>query len=375
MAMIAKHKPSWGIVWTQLCGTLRQAMRTPQAPAALPPLGTRFSQGYVISIMLCALAVMAWRLTRSYPTGVFDFYPLYYGAKAWLASGNAYNLTPVVPPSHFGYQLFQIGNIYPLPAILLALPFSILPPLAAGTLWLGLVTAGILIALRLNGWPLWLILYVPVIEGVRIEQHTAVVLLLQLLAYWAYRAERPWILALCCTLILSKPNQGFFFVLVLFVLSRYWRQFLIMGAAIWGGSLLLDPNWIAEWIPTLINHHNVLHQSILWPLALFAIPLFLVGNPIGGATVLQFAMLPYPGVYAASAVPISVLDDPRSRWLLPLSFLWIIPAVLIGQAWSTALLLIVPVVILSALRWREQHLVSWAGQPNSPTQMVAGAGK
>lgn len=276
-----------------------------------------------------------------------------------------------MPTAHYGYQLFQIGNIYPLPAVLLALPFSVLPPLAAGTLWLGLVTTGILVALRLNGWPIWLILYLPVIEGVRIEQHTAVVLLLQLLAYWAYRAKRPWVLALCCMLILSKPNQGFFFVLVLFFLSRYWRQFLVMGAAIWGGSLVLDPNWIAEWIPTLFNHHNVLHQQILWPLALLAIPLFLIGNPIGGATVLQFMMLPYPGVYAASAVPISILDDPRSRWLIPLSFFWIIPAVLIGQAWSTALLLIVPVVVLSALRWKEQTQTRWFVRASNPLHAPA----
>lgn len=91
--------------------------------------------------------LILWRTTRSYPTGVFDFYPLYYGAKAWLASGDAYTLSSVVPPSHYGYQLYQIGNIYPLPAIFLALPFTFLPPTMAGIAWIGLVLSGLMV-----GW-------------------------------------------------------------------------------------------------------------------------------------------------------------------------------------------------------------------------------
>jgi hypothetical protein len=232
------------------------------------------------------------------------------------------------------------------------LPFSFLPPLAAGTAWLGIITAAFLIALRLNGWPFWLLLYLPVLEGLRIEQHTLVILVLQMLAIWAYRTKHPWVLALCCALILSKPNQGFFFVVTLFLLSRYWYQIIAICAVIWGGSFILDPNWVTEWIPMLTNTHNILHQQIFWPLALLAIPLFLTGNLIGGATVLQFVMLPYPGIYSASAVPLSILDDPRGRWLAPLSLVWVLPAALIDETWSTALLIILPVVVLSVSRWR-----------------------
>ncbi len=206
----------------------------------------------------------------------------------------------------------------------------------------------------------------------RIEQHTAVILVLQILALWAYRTARPWTLALCCALILTKPNQGLFFVIALFLLSRYWRQFLTIGALIWGGSLLLDPNWIGEWVPTLLNHHSILHQPFFWPLALLAIPLFLVGNPIGGATVLQFLMLPYPGVYAASALPLSVLDDPRGRWLMPLSFLWIIPATIIGQAWSIAIFLIVPMIVLSAYRGRSPHRPAWLQNLRAKAEVTHG---
>lgn len=317
------------------------------------PQQTRFSWRFIAGATLCVLAVMAWRMTRAYPTGVFDFYPLYYGAQAWLHTGNAYALDTVVPASHHAYQLYQIGNIYPLPAVLLALPLSFLPPQAAGTVLLGLVTAGLLFALRLHRWPLWFLLYLPVIEGVRIEQYTIVVLILQMIAVWALREQRYWLLAVCCALIVTKPNQGFIFVLVLVLLARNWRQQAIVGAAVWGGSLLLDPNWVVEWIPTLVNHHNVLHQPFLWPVALLALPLLLARDFVGAAVVLQFLILPYPGIYAASAVPLSVLDDPRSKWLLVFSIAWIFPAALIGQEWATGLLLVLPMVALSLLRWWE----------------------
>ena len=59
-----------------------------QARSTAAPAAT-FSPRFLAGAALCALTVMLWRATQSYPTGVFDFYPLYYGAKAWLHTGNA----------------------------------------------------------------------------------------------------------------------------------------------------------------------------------------------------------------------------------------------------------------------------------------------
>src|SRR5947207_3397945 len=227
---------------------LRPAYSAP-GQAAPPAWSERFSPRFLLGAALGVLAVMVWRWLQSYPTHVFDFYPLYYGGMAWLRTGNAYLLGSVIPPHEQGYQLFQIGNVYPLPAVLVTLPFSLLPPQVAATLWVGLLAAGLLVALRLQRWSLWYLGYLPVLEGLRIEQYTTFVVILQMLALWALRARRPWALALCCALILTKPNQGLVFVVVVLLLAagtrlRVWRPLLAVGAALWGGAFLLDPGWV-----------------------------------------------------------------------------------------------------------------------------------
>lgn len=353
---------------------ISEALRRFGEPVApLPRLATRFARPQILGIVVITLAAIIWRAFQRYPTGVFDFYPLYYGAKAWLHNGNAYDLAPVVPASHHGYQLYEIGNIYPLPGAFLALPFSVFPPVVAGTLWMGIMTAGILIALRLNGWPLWFAATLPILEAVRIEQHTAVILLLQLLAIWAYRTGRLWTVALCCTLILTKPNQGLLFAVLLCLLSRSWRQFAVLTLGLWGGSFLLDPNWVAELWPQLVNQREMLQQPIFWPLAFLALPLFFTRNLISGVAVLQFAILPYAGIYAASAVPLGILDDRRSRWVCLLGVLWMFPAILLGQSWGLAIFVMLPVVALSALRWRERNAATTPAAPQNGTLVGTGA--
>ena len=140
------------------------------------------------------------------------------------------------------------------------------------------------------------------------------------------------------------------------------------GAAVWGGSLLLDPNWVVEWLPTLARYQELTDQPVFWWLALFTIPLLLAGDLIGGAIALQFLILPSPvlSTYPASAVPLSVLHDRRSKWLVPLSYLWVLPALLLGPPWATALTLILPVVLLVALRCREASSAPAPTQPPGP---------
>lgn len=339
-----------------------------RAPAAEsgPPARARFTWRFWVGACAVVLAAMAWRAWQRYPTGVFDFYPLYYGGVAWLHTGNAYDLSAVIPPGARDFQLYQIGNVYPFPAVLATLPFSLLPAQLAGTLWVGLLTAGLLVTLRLNGWPAWYLLYLPLLEGLRIEQYTVFVLVCQLLAVWAYRQRRPWLLAVCCALILTKPNQGFIFVLALALLARNWRQLLVACGALWGGALLLYPRWVADWVPMLANSHNTMHQPFYWQIALLALPLLALGDVIGGALVLQFLLLPFPGSYAASALPMIAIEDRRSLWLMPLSFCWPLAALTTGQAWATALTLVLPVVALAVWRrrgefagWRVGRFARW----------------
>lgn len=339
-------------------------------PSATPrPL---FTRRFILGALLTILVAMAWRplLTPVVlhvpalhslqgmvvdPTGVFDFYPLYHGGRAWLATGNAYALEAVIPPDRRNFQLYQIGNVYPFPAVMVVLPFSLLPAHLAGILWTGLLVAGLLLALRLHGWPYWYLAFMPLAECVRIEQFTAFIVIFQIVALWAWRARRPWLLAICTTLMLTKPNHALIFAAAITILAANWRPMLSVAVPFYLSSFLLQPNWVVEWVARLQNSHNVLHQPIHWQLAFFAIPLFLLGDLIGGALVLQFLMLPYPFVYATAAIPLSVIGDRRGKWLTVTGALWIIAAAVVGEVWAIALLILLPVVVIAGLRWRERR--------------------
>jgi hypothetical protein len=317
--------------------------------------GLKATRWYWLGVLGVVLAVMAWRITRDYPLPLFDLYPLYYGGLAWLNTGNAYDLASVVPATHYSFSVFQIGNAYPLPALLLTLPLTLLPPHIAGTLWIGLLTAGLLCGLRVLRAPFWMLLYVPLLEGLRIEQYTIVIVVLQLFALWAFAQRRAWLLAFLCALLLTKPTNGALMALLLGVLSRNWPQQIVALALVWGGSLLLDPNWAFEWLAAARTYNDVAQQPILWAVAALAVVPLLLRDWITAAVVLQLGVVPFPGVYAAASLQLGLLDDRRCRWLSVLSFLWPLVAFSTTKPLATTLTLVLPVVMLVALRWYEQR--------------------
>jgi hypothetical protein len=315
---------------------------------------TQYSTRYFLMVVACACGIMFLRSTIEYPTGVFDLHPLYYGAKAWQATGNAYYLEPVVPASHHNQPVYRIGNSYPLPAVLIVSPLSLLEPQQAAIVWLGFLTVALLLALRLSGTPSWFVLFFPILNGLNLEQYTILILIFQILALWAWRERRPWLLALCCTLILTKPTQGLLFVLVLAFLARNWRAQLIVTGSFWFSSVILDPNWLSEWLPTLAQYREVAQHPTYWGLAFFAIPLLLMRDYIGGALMLQFLITPYPvpACYITSAVPLSSLNARLSWLLVPPSFLLPLVAPSIGFGWATALTIFLPITLLAvSQRW------------------------
>lgn len=58
--------------------------------------------------------------------------------------------------------------------------------------------------------------------------------------------------------------------------------------------------------------------------------------------------MPYPhAAYPLSTTPIGVLDEAKHRWLIPISFLWVLLHVAIGEVWASVLTLIIPMVVLA----------------------------
>ena len=142
------------------------------------------SPGFLLCVAFCAGFAFALRGFFTYPTDVFDLYPVYYGAKAWLLTGNAYATQAIVPIYHEPWDLYRTGNMYPLPAVLLGLPLSFLPPTTAAMLWVALLMAGMLLALRLSRLPLWWGFSMPILDGIRIEQYTILIVIFQIVALW-----------------------------------------------------------------------------------------------------------------------------------------------------------------------------------------------
>jgi hypothetical protein len=312
-----------------------------------------FSLPFILACAVIASAAMALVWLEPSPLPMRDLFPLFYGARAWLQTGSAYALDAVAPPAYQGYHVLAIGNGYPLPAVLLVLPLSLLPPQVAPVLWVGLLALALLVALRVSGQPFWLLLYVPLLESLHNQQYTTLLVALLLVAIWCQRTQRRWALAFCCALLLSKPSQGALPALALALMARNWREQLVAIGLVWGGSLLLDPSWPGEWLAALAAYNAIAGQPTYWALAAFALPLLLARDWLGAALVLQLALFPFPiGFYGAAALPLSVLGDPRSKWLMVLSFLLPFPALWLGQAWALALVLLLPIVVLALLRSR-----------------------
>lgn len=315
-----------------------------------------FSVSFIVMSCVLVVAAMVWRWTRDYPLPLFDLYPLYYGGKAWLQTGNGYDLAPVTPLFHQRFTVFKVGNGYPLPAMLLTLPLTLLPPQIAATVWIGGLLAALLVLLRLHRAPFWLLLYVPVLEALRIEQYTMFILVLQLLALLALRQQRTTLLAVCCALILTKPTHGAVFVVFLMLMAQPRRQFFTAFAVamgiVWGGTTLLDPGWVGEWLGAVRVYAHMAAHPTLWWLVPLALPLLYSRQYLSAALVVQLSIFPHPGVYAACALPLGVLHDQRSRWLSVISFLWPAVAVGVSKSSATAVILVVPLVVLALLQQR-----------------------
>jgi hypothetical protein len=292
---------------------------------------------------------MAWQAMQDYPTGLFDVYPLYYGARAWLATGSAYTLRAVAPVQPGG-TLLELGNAYPFPAILFVLPLTVLPPNVAGVVWTGLLALSLVVAVRLVGaW--WLLLYLPLVEAVRIEQYTALVVAMQVAAVGCLRHNRRWWLGLLECLILTKPNHGLLFVVAMLLLGRNWKQFAVCSAVVWGGSLLLSPNWPGEWLPIALNNVDAVPRPVYWQFAVVLLPLLIVRDWTTIAVAAPVLLGQFRDVYVVAGLPVGVMDMRRSLWLAPLSVLWIFVSLVWDPGWGTALMLVLPVVVLSCYRW------------------------
>ncbi|HET7550027.1 MAG TPA: hypothetical protein VFK04_01980 [Gemmatimonadaceae bacterium] len=192
-------------------------------PDITMPLYRRLTIALIIGF--CA-AYLAWPGVGV--VGASDFNQLWYGARALLAGGNPYAAVGPGRAFEWPFPLF-----YPLPAVLVAVPFTMLTPAGASMLFSCIAAA----------------LFVWVLTGSAPYRLAAV---LSFSFYYAVAISQ-WSPLLIASVLI--PSLGFLLVvkptigLALWFYKPNW-QAIIGGVLLLAISILVRPEWPMEWIQT-----------------------------------------------------------------------------------------------------------------------------
>lgn len=287
--------------------------------------------------------------------GLFDFYPLYHGARAWISGGDAYWNDPSLPDLGL---LSQLGNAYPIQAVLLlGLPFAWMPPLVAGVMWVLVVgflwVAAISWARESWAWLLW----IPMWEALRIQQVSAAVTVASIFALGAIRRSNRWVFLFAIPVMAAKPQQTLFLILAFIWWGRrWWRSMLAAWGLLLLACFLAQPDWVVLWLAKGSLRAELLEEERWLGLALIPLGLLMLYRrwSIPGLAVLSTSLAPWPfaGHYVVSIWPLGMerAQLKVSSLIFAFGFLivltlggrlgyWILPAILIsGLALAVSLI-------------------------------------
>jgi hypothetical protein len=195
-----------------------------------------------------------------------DFDQLYHSAVTLLAGGNPYTWVPV----HFRYPLF-----YPLPAVLVAVPFTVLPlPLArpAFDIAVGWVFAYAL--WRYAPHALLALVSGAYLFAMRAGQTTPLVVAGSLLPVLGF-------------LLTVKTNTG-----LTCLIARPSRHAIVGGLTLLGISLVLLPSWPGDWWASIHQQSQHIRAPILRPFGWILLFAALRWRTAGGRLLLALALIP-----------------------------------------------------------------------------------
>ena len=222
-----------------------------------------------------------------------DFNWLWAAARYWVAGGNPYH-----NPAFAVGKPYPFWNPlpYPLPAVILSMPFALFEPYLAAALFMG-VSSGLLAWGVLPKWRR----YAPMFASAPFVIALAV-------AQWS-----PLIVAgafLPMPILALKPNLG------LAVTARHpWLKPLVATVAITAVSLVLMPSWPRDWLANLGQHYNPIPILVLpmGPLLLFAA---VAWRRPAGRLLLLMAILPQTPFFY-DALPLWLIPKTgRQGWVL-----------------------------------------------------------
>lgn len=262
----------------------------------------------------------------------------------WLNGGNPYGPYP----SYRGVMYLPGAFAYPPPALLLGTPVALLPWWLSGVLMLVLSAWGFELWARRTSHRLslpWLILWLPLAQGLLIGQLTLIALVGLALAELTYVERRDRLAGILLALALIKPQTAILpaaYLLIDALLHRRWTMlawFGLLSGVLWGGAALIGGVTIyAQWLDGLRNYGpNLPNRPLLFPpfgplLALLAIILWwrYGRNDVWGLLLLLNTLIyPLSVVYVAVGIAFVVIRwRPAGPWY-PLALSWLLPFVLI----------------------------------------------
>lgn len=245
----------------------------------------------------CAAMLVSVAYSLMFADRRSDFDQLLYAGQQLLRGVDPYPLFGY----HGGWGAFPL--FYPLPAVVLALPFSALPVIVARAAFMG-VSFGLLAwGLLRSGRNLFpLLLAEPVYAAIANAQWTPILTAAYLIPSLA------WVWA-------AKPNFA-----LPFLLARPTRRmtlaFVAGAGVLLGITLALQPGWIAEWLAA-VRHPAMIRPLLLSPFGGFLLAAALLRWRDRDARLLfGLACVPQT-LWTYNALPVLLLArDRRQAWIM-----------------------------------------------------------
>jgi hypothetical protein len=315
--------------------------------------------GFLLALLVTV--IVGHRMMTDYASGVLDLYPVYWGAHAWVTGGNAYDLATVQPHLHGHLALLSdVGNVYPMHAVLLFAPLALLPPKIASCAYLLLLLGGLGYLIHRAKLSVAVLLFAPLVIAVATEQLAVLVLLAQLSALIALRSRRRGLTAAALVVCSIKPTQtALFMVLVLWEDRRNLRFHLRVLLAVLGISLLAQPDWPIHWVHAALarNSHFPGQVHWLWWAAPMAVAAWQWRDRVGAVTLAQIALTPSPlKLYAFAPLMLDATSGARA-WVVALGQLAVWPLWSTNPALAVTIGLLLPRLLSAApIRTTLAHL-------------------
>jgi hypothetical protein len=261
--------------------------------------GRRLLAGVAVAAFAVLLFAWFWLGSPGHP----DFDQLYAGAAALRTGQNPYAV--VGPGRAFGWPT---PLYYPLPALLVVLPLTVLPIRVAGAVFVGLsaFALGWAIESKGNRWRYLLLLSSGFVTCAPAGQWS----ILLLAGVW---------LPLAGAVGVAKPQTAL-------VIASSWsrrRSFVVAfggAVALVSLSFVVRPHWLAEWLP-MLEHTPWQQTPVLNPGGVLALAALLRWRRPEARLLTAYALIPQtPGPYT----DLLLFAVPRTRlefaWLATLSY-------------------------------------------------------